>query len=79
MLGPSPELVHVSVHDLPAPIGHTHLDLRYLFTAGDADPNPTPEESQEVHWFSWPDAIATAEPDLTAILEHLAARFEPEV
>ena len=79
LLGASPELVHVSVHPLPPPIGHTHLDLRYLFAAGDADPSPPPEESQEVHWFSWPDAIATAEPDLTAILEHLAARFAPEV
>jgi 8-oxo-dGTP pyrophosphatase MutT (NUDIX family) len=72
-LGGTPELTHVSVHDVPD--GHTHLDLRYLFDGGDADPSPPAEESQEVRWFAWPDAIATAEPSLTGILRHLAARF----
>ena len=46
-----PELAHVDVH--PGGRGHTHLDLRYLFTADDADPAPPPEESQEVGWFPW--------------------------
>jgi 8-oxo-dGTP pyrophosphatase MutT (NUDIX family) len=72
-LGGAPELTHVSVHDVPD--GHTHLDLRYLFDGGDADPSPPADESQDVYWFSWPDAIATAEPSLTRILSHLAARF----
>jgi 8-oxo-dGTP pyrophosphatase MutT (NUDIX family) len=72
-LGATPELVHVSVHDVPD--GHTHLDLRYLFDGGDAEPAPPPGESQEVRWFAWPDAIATAEPGLTSILRHLSARF----
>ncbi len=31
-LGGTPELAHVSVHDVPD--GHTHLDLRYLFDGG---------------------------------------------
>jgi 8-oxo-dGTP pyrophosphatase MutT (NUDIX family) len=72
-LGGTPQLAHVSVHDVPD--GHTHLDLRYLFDGGDADPAPPAGESQDVRWFTWPDAIATAEPSLTGILRHLTARF----
>lgn len=72
-LGPTPELFHVDVHD--GGRGHTHLDLRYLFTADDADPAPPAEESQEVDWFSWADAPAVAEPDLGAALAALATRF----
>jgi 8-oxo-dGTP pyrophosphatase MutT (NUDIX family) len=68
-----PELAHVSVHDVPS--GHTHYDLRYLFAAGDADPAPPPGESPDVHWFAWPDAVERAEPQLTAILRSLQARF----
>jgi len=68
----TPELVHVSVHDVPG--GHTHLDMRYLFDGGDADPAPPLGESQDVHWFEWPDAIVRAEPSLTSILRHLQAR-----
>src|ERR1700749_881114 len=37
-LGAEPELAHVDVH--AGGRGHTHLDLRYLFTADDADPSP---------------------------------------
>ena len=53
----------MSVHDVPD--GHTHLDLRYLFDGGAMDPAPPAEESQDVHWFAWPAAIAhrRAEPD----------------
>jgi 8-oxo-dGTP pyrophosphatase MutT (NUDIX family) len=69
----TPELAHVSVHDVPD--GHTHLDLRYLFDGGDADPAPPAEESQDVRWFAWSEAIATAEPSLTEILRHLTTRF----
>jgi 8-oxo-dGTP pyrophosphatase MutT (NUDIX family) len=71
--GDAPELVHVSVHDVPG--GHTHLDLRYLFDGGDADPSPPVGESQDVHWFDWPDAIAIAEPSLSGILRHLRDRL----
>jgi 8-oxo-dGTP pyrophosphatase MutT (NUDIX family) len=72
-LGPEPELAHVDVH--PGGRGHTHLDLRYLFTADDAEPNPPADESQEVGWFTWPDAAAVAEPALGPILGALAVRF----
>ena len=66
-----PRLVHVDVH--PGGRGHTHLDLRYLVRAGDADPNPPEGESQEIGWFSWLDAIERASDDrLTALLAHLA-------
>jgi 8-oxo-dGTP pyrophosphatase MutT (NUDIX family) len=70
-----PELAHVSVHDVPD--GHTHLDLRYLFDGPAMDPAPPAGESQDVHWFAWPEAIATAEPSLSGILRHLSARFGP--
>jgi 8-oxo-dGTP pyrophosphatase MutT (NUDIX family) len=69
----TPQLAHVSVHDVPD--GHTHLDLRYLFDGGDSDPAPPPDESQDVRWFAWPEAITVAEPSLTTILGHLAARY----
>lgn len=61
-----PLLVHVDVH--PGPRGHTHLDLRYLLEADDAEPAPPPEESQDVRWFSWDDAIAVADPGLVGAL-----------
>ena len=67
-----PPLVHVDVH--PGGRGHTHLDLRYLVVAGDADPNPPDGESQEIDWFDWPAAIERASDDrLTALLVHLSS------
>ena len=70
-----PELVHVDVHG--GPRGHTHLDLRYLVMAPDADPAPPPEESQDVAWFGWEDALAIADPALAGALRALRPRFEP--
>lgn len=72
-LGGAPELAHVSVHDVPD--HHVHLDMRYLFDGSDTEPAPPAGESQDVHWFAWPDAVATAEPTLGGILHHLRARF----
>ena len=69
--GGAPQLIHVDVH--PGPRGHTHLDLRYLLDGGDADPQPAPDESQDVAWFSWDAALATAEPCLEGIIRALAA------
>jgi 8-oxo-dGTP pyrophosphatase MutT (NUDIX family) len=66
-----PTLIHVDVH--PGPRGHTHLDLRYLLNGGDADPTPPPEESQEVRWFTWEEALAITEPSMEGILKALAA------
>lgn len=68
-----PELAHVDVH--PGGRGHTHLDLRYLLDAGDADPAPPPGESQEVGWFDWAAAAAIADPGLAGAITALAARF----
>lgn len=68
-----PELIHVDVH--PAARGHTHLDLRYLLMAPDADPSPPPDESQQVQWFGWDDAIAIADPGLTGALVAIRGRF----
>ena len=70
--GGVPTMIHVDVH--PGPRGHTHLDLRYLLDGGDADPKPPPEESQEVAWFSWEQALEITEPDMAGILRALAAR-----
>lgn len=64
-----PRLVHVDVH--PGPRGHTHLDLRYLLLAPDADPAPPPGESQQVRWFWWDEAIAVADVGLVGALRHL--------
>ncbi len=64
-----PLLVHVDVH--AGGKGHTHLDLRYLLEAGDDDPDPPPEESQEVGWFDWPEAIERADDGLRGALRAL--------
>ena len=58
--------MHVDVH--PGPRGHTHLDLRYHLTAPPVDPAPPTGESPDVAWFSWPQAIAIAEPGLEGVL-----------
>ena len=65
-----PELVHVDVH--AGGRGHTHLDLRYLFDGGDADPSPPPDESQQVRWFAWDEALEVADAGLAGILAELA-------
>jgi 8-oxo-dGTP pyrophosphatase MutT (NUDIX family) len=63
--------VHLDVHS--AAKGHTHLDLRYLLEPDDphAQPAPPPDESQQVRWFSWDDAIATADAGLVDALHRL--------
>ena len=64
-------LVHVDVH--PAARGHVHLDLRYLLEA-DGDPAPPPGESQQVRWFGWDEAVATADEGLAGALRALRPR-----
>jgi len=61
-----PRLGHVDVHR--APLGHVHLDLRYLLLAADGDPEPAPGESPDVRWFTWPEARAIADPGLAGAL-----------
>ena len=70
----APRLVHVDVH--PAG-GHTHLDLRYLMTAPDAEPAPHPGESQDVHWFDWDEAARIAgDPNLASLVRHLRTEMD---
>jgi 8-oxo-dGTP pyrophosphatase MutT (NUDIX family) len=58
-------VVHVDVH----PAGkHVHLDLRYLLTAS-GTPAPPPDESQQVRWFTWEEAVAIADAGLLGALE----------
>jgi 8-oxo-dGTP pyrophosphatase MutT (NUDIX family) len=64
-----PALGHVDVH--LAAHAHTHLDLRYVLVAGDADPRPPVGESQEVAWFGWEEAIALADLGLVGALRRL--------
>jgi 8-oxo-dGTP pyrophosphatase MutT (NUDIX family) len=65
-----PRLVHLDVH----PAGpHVHLDARYLLLSADAEPSPAAEESQQVRWFSFADAIALADPALVDGLRRVAA------
>jgi 8-oxo-dGTP pyrophosphatase MutT (NUDIX family) len=72
-LGTQPELGHVDVH--PGGRGHTHLDLRYLFQADDADPAPPAGESQDVGWYAWDAAAERAEAGMAGILGALRERF----
>ena len=41
---------------------------RYLVQAEDADPNPGADESQQVRWFDWDDALAIADVGLAGAL-----------
>lgn len=66
----APALLHVDVH--PGPRGHTHLDLRYLVQAADAEPAPGEGESPDVRWFSWTEALTVADPGLLGVLQTLA-------
>jgi 8-oxo-dGTP pyrophosphatase MutT (NUDIX family)/ribosomal protein S18 acetylase RimI-like enzyme len=59
-------LAHVDVH--PGPRRHRHLDLRYVVSAPPDPPNPPAEESQDVAWFAWRDAIGGADPGLEGVL-----------
>ena len=61
-----PWLVHLDVH--PGPRGHTHLDVRYVVYAEDAEPAPAAGESQEVAWFGWDEAIELADVGLVGAL-----------
>lgn len=62
-----PPLLHMDVHR--AGDEHIHLDLRYaLRPCGGEEPAPGPDESPEVRWFPWPDAIAIADPGLRGLL-----------
>ena len=64
-----PVVAHVDVHD--AAQGHVHLDLRYVLTGDDRDPEPPASESPDVAWFSWDDALAAADPGLAGGLRKL--------
>jgi hypothetical protein len=55
----------------PAPLQHTHLDLRYLLLARPEEPAPPEGESQDVRWFTLGDAQAIADPGLVGALEVL--------
>ena len=66
-----PRLVHADVH--AAPLGHVHLDLRYLLLAPDRDPAPPAGESQKVGWFRLEEAIAIADEALVDGLRRLEA------
>ena len=61
--------VHVDVH--AGGRGHTHLDVRYLLEAPDAEPVAGPGESPDVRWFGWDEAITVADPGLAGALRAL--------
>jgi len=71
--GGRPRLIQVDVH--PAAHGHTHLDLRYLLLAGDADPAPPPGESPDARWYAWDEAIALADDGLAEALPLARAAY----
>jgi 8-oxo-dGTP pyrophosphatase MutT (NUDIX family) len=57
--------VHVDVH--AAPKGHEHLDIRFLLRA-EGEPCPPADESQEVAWFGWHDAVEATDVALAPLL-----------
>lgn len=70
-----PLVTHVDVH--AGGRGHIHLDVRYLLGGDDADPRPGQGESPDVRWFSWPEALAIADPGLAGALRRLAPAAVP--
>ncbi len=62
-------IVHVDAHD--GGRGHIHLDVRYRLTAADVEPAPPTDESQDVYWFAWDEAIAVADLGLATALRAL--------
>lgn len=69
LAGGRSELFHLDVHTAYA--GHIHLDLRYLLEAPDRDPAPAEGESQDVKWFSRPEAEEVADEALLDALRRL--------
>lgn len=63
-------ILHVDVH--LGPRGHTHHDLRYLVFADPVDPCPPPDESQEVAWFSFDEALTRGHSSLEGALTKVA-------
>jgi 8-oxo-dGTP pyrophosphatase MutT (NUDIX family) len=72
--GAGPLLLHVDVH--AAAHGHTHLDLRYLLVGSDDDPHPPPGESPDARWFSWDEALVTADSVLVHALDVARSTYE---
>ncbi len=68
-------IFHVDVHR--GPRGHTHYDLRYVLWNDGDEPSPGANESPDVEWLSFPDAVARAEFALRPALEHLAEVVGP--
>lgn len=68
--GGGPRMIHLDVHD--GGRGHTHLDVRFLLHAEDAEPRPGAGESPDVRWFSWDEALAVADPGLVSALGTIA-------
>lgn len=67
-----PSLLQVDVH--AGGRGHTHLDFRYLFgVEGSTVPQPPPEESQDVRWFGWSEAIDLVDDALAGLFRRLSA------
>jgi 8-oxo-dGTP pyrophosphatase MutT (NUDIX family) len=68
-----PRLLHLDAH----PAGpHFHLDLRYLLDAADEDPAPPPGESQQVRWFTLPEAMQVADAALIDGLRRLQSYIQ---
>jgi 8-oxo-dGTP pyrophosphatase MutT (NUDIX family) len=64
-----PLLLRIDVHAAGAALDHTHLDLCYLMSGGDADPEPGVGESPEVGWWDWDDAWSVADEPLRGALQ----------
>ncbi len=66
-------IFHVDVH--PGPRGHTHYDIRYILNSPPIDPTPPPEESQDVYWFAFREALERCEPSMRGAVSKLEAEM----
>jgi 8-oxo-dGTP pyrophosphatase MutT (NUDIX family) len=67
--GGSPVLLRLDVHQAGAALDHTHLDLCYLLSGPDRDPQPGEGESPDVRWWDWDEAWAVADEPLRGALD----------
>jgi 8-oxo-dGTP pyrophosphatase MutT (NUDIX family) len=70
-----PLLLRIDVHAAGEALNHTHLDLCYLMSGPDADPEPGEGESPDARWWEWEDARSVADEPLRGALDAARSRW----
>ncbi len=68
--GGQPLLVDIDIHTIPArgeEPQHLHLDMRFLIQAKTTDLQIDPNESSDLQWMTWEEAIKRIDVDLTGV------------